>query len=151
MKRSDIYTLVLVAGIGMLTAFFLCNAILGDPNDAKVEFKAMSSVITSDLTKPNEEVFNGYAINPTIEVYVGDCEDADQNGILDMGELAACGRVETATVNDGTTNEELERLRDGYYCIKTQISEEEEKTLCQDEKVEYINGLLSQRGQANGE
>ncbi len=92
MKRSDIYSLILVAGIGTLAAFFACNAILGDPNEAKVEFTTVSTVLTSDLASPNEEIFNSTAINPTIEVYVGDCEDIDQNGMLDKAELIACGR-----------------------------------------------------------
>jgi len=91
-KRSDIYSLILIAGIGTLAAFLACNALLGDPNKASVEFKTVSTVLTSDLAEPNEEIFNGTAINPTIEVYVGDCEDIDQNGMLDKAELIACGR-----------------------------------------------------------
>lgn len=92
MKRSDIYSLVLIAGIGTLAAFLACNAILGDPSDAKVEFKSVSSVVSNDLAQPDREIFNSMAINPTIEVYVGDCEDIDQNGMLDKAELIACGR-----------------------------------------------------------
>ena len=38
MKQSDIFTLVLIAGIGTLAAFFLCNAIMGDPDLAVTEF-----------------------------------------------------------------------------------------------------------------
>ena len=94
MKQSDIFTLILVAGIGSLASFFLCNAILGDPDEASVEFTRLSQVISADLTEPDPEIFNSTAINPTIEVYVGDCEDIDQNGILDMAELVACGREE---------------------------------------------------------
>lgn len=92
MKQSDIVTLILIAGIGTLAAFFACNAILGDPNEVKVEFKTVSRVIDSEVKMPDPEIFNSGAINPTIEVYVGDCEDIDQNGILDMAELIACGR-----------------------------------------------------------
>ena len=94
MKQSDIFTLILVAGIGSLASFFLCNAILGDPDEASVEFTRLSQVISADLPEPDPEIFNSTAINPTIEVYVGDCEDIDQNGILDMAELVACGREE---------------------------------------------------------
>lgn len=92
MKRSDIYSLILIAGIGTLAAFLACNAILGDPNEAKVEFTTVREVLTNELASPNEEIFNSTAINPTIEVYVGDCEDIDQNGMLDRAELIACGR-----------------------------------------------------------
>lgn len=94
MKQSDIFTLILVAGIGTLAAFFVCQTLLGDPNQASTKFKTVNRVISSELVTPDPEVFNSTAINPTIEVYVGDCEDIDQNGILDEVELAACARVE---------------------------------------------------------
>lgn len=94
MKQSDIFTLILVAGIGTLAAFFVCQTLLGDPNQATTKFRTVNRVVSSDLVAPDPEVFNSTAINPTIEVYVGDCEDIDQNGILDEVELAACARVE---------------------------------------------------------
>ena len=94
MKQSDIFSLILVAGIGVLASFFICNAIMGDPDEAKTEFTKLSKVISEKLQAPDPEIFNAGAINPTIEVYVGDCEDIDQNGILDMAELIACGREE---------------------------------------------------------
>lgn len=94
MKQSDIFTLILVAGIGILASFFACNALLGDPDLATTQFTELKDVISNQLEMPNPEVFNSTAINPTIEVYVGDCEDIDQNGMLDMAELIACGKIE---------------------------------------------------------
>ena len=94
MKQSDIFTLILIAGIGVLASFFICNAVLGNPDEAYTSFTSVSKVISSDLVAPEPEMFNSTAINPTVEVYVGDCEDIDQNGILDMAELIACGREE---------------------------------------------------------
>lgn len=94
MKQSDIFTLILVAGIGTLAAFFACRALLGDPNEATTTFKTLNRVLSSELVAPDPEVFNSTAINPTIEVYVGGCEDIDKNGILDDQELAACAKVE---------------------------------------------------------
>lgn len=141
MKQSDIFTLILIAGIGTLAAFFACNAILGDPDEAKVEYKTVSEVLTSDLTSPRSDVFNELAINPTIEVYVGNCEDIDQNGILDMAELVACGRENAPEYSE----EELRELLEGEGCIISQ----EGKELCGDEKKAYIEGLLN--GNADGE
>ena len=102
MKQSDIISLVLIASVGTLAAFFVCQAIMGDPNEASVKFKSLSSVITSKLVDPDPEVFNSTAINPTVEVYVGGCEDVDQNGILDDTELEAC-----SLVKEGGDEEEL--------------------------------------------
>ena len=138
MKQSDIFTLVLIAGIGTLAAFFLCNAIMGDPDLATTEFKTLSSVIDNKLVAPDPEIFNGNAINPTIEVYVGSCEDIDQNGLLDMAELVACGREE-APVDGSWAKEQLEILRDSDICVLNSDGVQ----LCGDEKREYIDGLLN--------
>lgn len=92
MKQSDIFTLILIAGIGTLAAFFVCQTLLGDPSEASTKFKTVNRVVDSSLVDPDPNVFNSLAINPTIEVYVGDCEDIDQNGILDETELELCAR-----------------------------------------------------------
>lgn len=94
MKQSDIFSLILIASVGTLAAFFVCQSLMGDPDDASVKFKALVSPVDSALVVPDPEVFNGAAINPTVEVYVGACEDVDQNGILDAAELEACMTVE---------------------------------------------------------
>lgn len=92
MKQSDIITLILIASIGTVAAFFVCNAIMGDPDKASTKFKSISTVISKDLVDPDPEIFNSVAVNPTVEVYVGDCEDIDHNGILDQAELLACSK-----------------------------------------------------------
>ncbi len=142
MKQSDIFTLILIAGIGTLAAFFLCNAIMGDPDLATTEFKTLSSVIDNKLVAPDPEIFNGNAINPTVEVYVGSCEDIDQNGILDMAELVACGREE-APVDATWSREQLEALRDSEACVLNA----DRVQLCGDEKREYIDSLLNVDGE----
>ena len=101
MKQSDIFSIVVVASVGTLAAFFICQAIMGKPEEAIVHFTGLEHVIASDLKDPDPEVFNATAINPTIEVYVGDCEDLDKNGILDELELQACGRIEAPEEDEG--------------------------------------------------
>ena len=93
MKRSDFFTIAVVATIGVVISAFLVSMLLGDPNAKSVSFKSVD-VIDSGLVDPDPEVFNPDAINPTVEVYVGDCVDQDQNGTLDEAELVACGRVD---------------------------------------------------------
>lgn len=123
MKQSDIFTLILIAGIGTLSAFFVCQMLLGDPNDASVKIKTINREVSSALIQPDPEVFNGEAINPTVEVFVGGCEDINQNGILDGNELKAC-----QTVVDTGENEDCEDL-DG----DGELSDEELR-LCELEK-----------------
>ncbi len=111
MKQSDFFTVVIVATVGVVVSAFLMNTFLGDPNSKSVSYKSVE-VIEAKLVDPDPEVFNPDAINPTVEVYVGDCVDQDQNGTLDEAELIACGRVDgvpNATIQQ-QTNQELETV-----------------------------------------
>lgn len=105
MKQSDVFSIIFVAGVGVFASFFLCQAIMGDPSEAVISFTALRSPISATLASPEPEVFNSTAINPTVEIYVGDCEDRDNNGILDEAELVACGRLDESAI---TVEEETE-------------------------------------------
>jgi len=120
MRRSDIFTVTFVASVGILLTFIACSFLLGDPDTRYLKHKTIGK-ITADLTSPDPEVFNVDAINPTVEVYVGSCEDVDRNGILDRAELVACGRAtpETAAEEEKKEKdaekkkEETEKTSDG--------------------------------------
>lgn len=92
MKKSDIITVILIASIGTVMAAVMTNMILGNPDERSVSFKSISEIF-ADLDEPDPEMFNIEAINPTVEVYVGDCQDIDQNGIIDRAELVACSKA----------------------------------------------------------
>ena len=110
MRRSDIFTITFVASVGVLLTFIACSFLLGDPDTRYLKHKTIGK-ITADLTSPDPEVFNVDAINPTVEVYVGSCEDVDRNGILDRAELVACGRAtpETAAEEEKKEKEAEEK------------------------------------------
>lgn len=72
MKNSDIAMIILVASISVVVSYFLGNAILGDPND-RVEKLSYMNPIDNNIQEPDAETFNPYALNPTVEVYVGNC------------------------------------------------------------------------------
>ena len=99
MKKSDLITVILIAVIGTIAAFFLVNSILGDPNEKTVTFSYVANDL-SELAQPDEEVFNSVAINPTIEVTVGSCVDLDQDGQLGTAELLVCGEPVSEDVTD---------------------------------------------------
>ena len=105
MKSSDIISIVLVAMIGVFASYFIVNMLMGNPDDAYVSYKTIE-VIDPGLAEPDAEVFNADAINPTVEVFVGDCEDVDHDGLLSQAELVACGRA-TALEEEEETEEEL--------------------------------------------
>ncbi len=128
MKQSDIFTLILIAGIGTLSAFFVCQMLMGDPNDASVKFKTVNRAVSSALIEPDPEVFNSSAINPTVEVFVGGCEDINHNGLLDDFELEAC---QQETGDDKDDCEDLDG--DGELSL-------EELEACEEKKAEDENG-----------
>ena len=74
MKRSDFATIALIAGFSAIVAFALANIFLGDPNNESVTVQYMD-LITGDLAQPDPELFNPFAINPTVEIYVGQCRE----------------------------------------------------------------------------
>ena len=103
MRRSDIFTVTLLT-------FIACSFLLGDPDTRYLKHKTIGK-ITADLTSPDPEVFNVDAINPTVEVYVGSCEDVDRNGILDRAELVACGRATPETAAEEEKKEKAEEKK----------------------------------------
>ncbi len=72
MKNTDIAMIILVAAISVALSYFLGNAILGNPNDRVEEFSYIETV-SGTVESPDPETFNDKAINPTIEVYIGNC------------------------------------------------------------------------------
>ena len=109
MKQSDLLTVVVIAISGFLVSLLLCNMLLGDPDENSKSFKTIN-VISSEVAEPSSEVFNSKAINPTVEVYVGECEDWDRNGTIDDAEWAACHNTEE---EDGSDSSNRDNESDG--------------------------------------
>lgn len=71
MKRSEIALIILVAGMSVIIAFFVANTIIGQPTAKDAKVRTMSE-ISDTVEKPDATIFNSEAINPTIEVNIGD-------------------------------------------------------------------------------
>ena len=137
MRQSDIFSIIIIATVGTLAAYFAVNSLLGDPNLQSVQFKTIEG-ISSDLEDPDSELFNSGAINPTVEVYVGDCEDVDQNGILSKEELIACGKITEGDVDK----------TEFYYCPDgTAVLD---MTLCPDNRSDDSGNGSDDSGQDDG-
>ena len=79
--KTDLASSIGIAIAGVLIAYFVCNLFIGPIED--VNIKTVDSSLSTDIADPNPEVFNYRAINPTVEVYVGDdenCAQFDDNG-----------------------------------------------------------------------
>ncbi|MDO5481268.1 MAG: hypothetical protein Q4F60_02915 [Candidatus Saccharibacteria bacterium] len=103
MKQSDKIAIILIGMVGIGVSWVGVNQLLGNPDDASVSFKTIE-VIDADLDIPDPDVFNKDAINPTVEVYIGSCEDADGDGVLSQAERAACGQAKTDDDEDDSGN-----------------------------------------------
>ena len=72
MKNTEVAMIILVASISVVVSYFLGNVILGDPSE-RVETLSYMNMIDEGIQEPDIETFNPYALNPTVEVYVGNC------------------------------------------------------------------------------
>ena len=85
--KTDLATSIGIAVAGIVIAYFVCNMFLGSIED--VTYKTIDGTVSTNLVEPSIEVFNYKALNPTVEVYVGDtvntsttdCESYDDNGV----------------------------------------------------------------------
>ena len=77
--KTDLASSIGAAIAGVLIAYFICNLFIGPIDDFTI--KTVDSSVDADLVEPNPEVFNYKALNPTVEVYVGDdtAEEPQQN------------------------------------------------------------------------
>lgn len=75
MKKSDIAMIILIASISVLIAYFVAKMVIGDVKTGTVKVK-IAEPITTDITQPDPTVFNSNAINPTVEVIIGQAQGA---------------------------------------------------------------------------
>lgn len=77
MKNSDLALVILIAVASVLLSFWIFGLVLDNPDERYVELKSIGE-ISADLDAPDIEVFNAYAINPTIDVIIGKCDEGEE-------------------------------------------------------------------------
>lgn len=83
--QSNLLLSIVIAVIGVAAAFLACNALVGPIE--KVTFYTVDSTVATTLVEPDPEIFNYLSLNPTVEVYVGECKEHDESGVcLDTDE-----------------------------------------------------------------
>ncbi|MBR2837130.1 hypothetical protein IKE79_02110 [Candidatus Saccharibacteria bacterium] len=92
--KLDLATAVAAAIIGVVVAYVACNLFL--PAIEDFSFKVIDASSSYALSEPNEDIFNFRAVNPTVEVYVGQCTEYNEDGeCIDYG-----GTVEVVVGGD---------------------------------------------------
>lgn len=70
MKNSDVAGLILIASMSILVAYFVANGFIGQPSKENVTVKTIAP-ISANIETPDPSIFNKGAINPTVEVKIG--------------------------------------------------------------------------------
>jgi len=75
--NKELVSAIGAAIAGVLIAYFVCGFFIGPIED--VSYKTITSSIDASVIEPSPEVFNYKALNPTVEVYVGECTNMGPN------------------------------------------------------------------------
>jgi hypothetical protein len=78
MKKTDIAMIVLIASMSVLIAYFVAKAVIGDTQNESTTVKT-ADPISTEITEPETSVFNSEAINPTVEVIIGDDQSTQES------------------------------------------------------------------------
>ncbi|HET6622848.1 MAG TPA: hypothetical protein VFG56_02855 [Candidatus Saccharimonadales bacterium] len=70
MKKTDIAILILIVGVSLLVAFLLGKALFGGRVADPVQVET-AEAISAEVTQPDKSIFNEHAINPSVEIQIG--------------------------------------------------------------------------------
>ena len=73
--KTDLATSIVVAVVGVIAAYFVCNLFIGPLESFSFSTLDPTSNVSAEVEQPNPEIFNYRALNSTVEVYVGDCQE----------------------------------------------------------------------------
>lgn len=76
--KSEIMLASIVAIIGVISAYLVCNLFVGDSDLVKV--KKINGDISTEISVPDSEIFNYRALNPTVDIFIGTCTELDETG-----------------------------------------------------------------------
>ena len=103
--KKDLATAIGTALISAVVAYFLSNLLIV-PMVAPIEeqkIKQIDSNFSLGIATPSSEVFNYRSLNPTVEVYVGDCKELNEYGeCIDEETLQSLNDVVEGGSNQGT-------------------------------------------------
>lgn len=74
--KNDLGTVIISAIVGAVAAFLICNLFVASLFPIKDKsYQIIDGTVSSSVAEPDESVFNFRAINPTVEVCVGECKE----------------------------------------------------------------------------
>ena len=76
MKKNDIAAIIAIASLSIVVAYFVANAVIGKPTGQTEKVRTIEK-IHADVAETDSSIFNRDAINPTVEVVIGDDKQAN--------------------------------------------------------------------------
>lgn len=70
MKKNDLASIILIASISIMVAWFTANALIGEPKQSALKVKT-ATTISANVEEPDQRIFTAESINPTIERSIG--------------------------------------------------------------------------------
>ncbi|MBQ6487430.1 hypothetical protein IJI89_03345 [Candidatus Saccharibacteria bacterium] len=138
--KQDLATSIFAAVVGALVAYFVCGMFLPSFDDMSVSITKLANEESFSLMEPEAEIFNYRSVNPTVEVWVGDCKNLGDNGICN-------DEIVTDNTNNGQNNnqdeqqeEEPEQEENQEEENKEENKEEENENQNQNENGDNQNG-----------
>lgn len=71
MKKTDIAMIVLIAGFSVLISYLIINSLAQGGFSEQTYGVKTTEPISNEYVKPSSEIFNKDAINPTVQVNIG--------------------------------------------------------------------------------
>lgn len=100
--KTDLATSIGLAIVGVIISYLICNILVGTWATDSYNIKTIESTVSADVASPDPEIFNYRALNPTVEVYVGNCKEFDSNGqCLDNNTT----EIDQDIIDEATNNE----------------------------------------------
>jgi hypothetical protein len=78
--KTDLASSIGLAIVGVIVAYFICNILVGSFTTGDYTVKTIETEVSADITDPDPSIFNYRALNPTVEVYVGNCKEFNSDG-----------------------------------------------------------------------
>lgn len=70
MKNSEKASILFIITVSVIASYLIASIVIGSPNSETKKVDTISP-ITTEVVKPDSSIFNKDAINPTVEVVIG--------------------------------------------------------------------------------
>ncbi len=72
MKKTDVAMIILIASVSVLVTYFVMNSLPIFQEADKPQAVPVAEEISSETQEVDQTIFNEQAINPTVEVIIGE-------------------------------------------------------------------------------